>query len=72
MKEELGVKVEIVHRRFVYDSLMFIINSITEDIALILENVLGSTVNFWLNREVKYREHVAGIEQLKKTDTQSI
>ena len=72
MKEELAVKVEIVHRRFVYDSLMFIINSITEDIALILENVLGSTVNFWLNREVKYREHVAGIEQLKKTDTQSI
>ncbi len=46
--------------------------SLTEDIALILENVLGSTVNFWLNREVKYREHVAGIEQLKKTDTQSI
>ena len=72
MKDELGVKVENVHRRFVYDSLMFIINSITEDIALILENVLGSTVNFWLNREVKYREHVAGIEQLKKTDTQSI
>jgi hypothetical protein len=26
---------------------------------------LGSTANFWLNREVKYREHLARIEQIE-------
>ena len=46
--------------------------SLTEDTALRLEQVLGSTVNFWLNREVKYRVHLTGIEPLEKTNTQSI
>lgn len=32
---------------------------ITEDTALRLERVLGSTANFWLNRETKYRERLA-------------
>ena len=45
---------------------------LTEDTALRLEQVLGSTVKFWLNREVKYREHLGDIEQLEKTNTQSI
>jgi len=45
---------------------------LTEDTALRLEHVLGSTVNFWLNREVKYRVHLTGIEPLEKTNTQSI
>lgn len=36
--------------------------ALTEDAALRLERVLGSTANFWLNREVKYREHLARIE----------
>jgi HTH-type transcriptional regulator/antitoxin HigA len=39
--------------------------ALTEDAALRLERVLGSTANFWLNREVKYREHLARIEQLE-------
>ena len=46
--------------------------SLTEDTALRLEQVLGSTVNFWLNREIKYRVHLTGIEPLEKTNTQSI
>ncbi len=36
--------------------------ALSEDAALRLERVLGSTANFWLNREVKYREHLARIE----------
>lgn len=32
---------------------------ITEDTALRLERVLGSTARFWLNLEAQYREHVA-------------
>jgi len=36
--------------------------TLTEDAALRLERVLGSTANFWLNREAKYREHLARIE----------
>lgn len=36
--------------------------SLTEDIALKLELVLGSTASFWLNREAKYQEHLARIE----------
>ena len=39
--------------------------ALTEDAALRLERVLGSTANFWLNREVKYREHLARIEQIE-------
>lgn len=33
--------------------------SLTDDTALRLERVLGSTANFWLNREAKYRERLA-------------
>ena len=40
--------------------------ALTEDAALRLERVLGSTANFWLNREVKYREHLARIEALQR------
>lgn len=36
--------------------------ALTEDAALRLERVLGSTANFWLNREAKYREHLARLE----------
>lgn len=36
--------------------------ALTEDAALRLERVLGSTSHFWLNREAKYREHLARIE----------
>ena len=36
--------------------------TLTEDAALRLERVLGSTANFWLNREAKYRERLARIE----------
>lgn len=39
---------------------------ITEDTAIRLERVLGSTVNFWLNREVLYREALARKEDLKQ------
>lgn len=38
--------------------------SITEDTAIRLERVLGSTVNFWLNREAHYREAIARKEDL--------
>jgi addiction module HigA family antidote len=38
--------------------------SITEDAAIRLERVLGSTVNFWLNREALYREALARKEDL--------
>ncbi len=33
--------------------------SLTEDAAMRLESVLGSNAGFWLNREAKYREHLA-------------
>ena len=33
--------------------------TLNEETALRLEQVLGSTANFWLNREAKYREHLA-------------
>ena len=33
--------------------------SLTDDTALRLERVLGSTANFWLNREARYRERLA-------------
>ena len=36
--------------------------SLTDDTALRLERVLGSTANFWLNREAKYREHSARLK----------
>lgn len=42
--------------------------SITEDTAIRLERVLGSTVSFWLNREVLYREALARKEELNQLD----
>ena len=45
---------------------------ITEDTALRLERVLGSTANFWLNRETKYRERLARLQakNVDKTERQ--
>jgi HTH-type transcriptional regulator/antitoxin HigA len=40
--------------------------SLTQDAAMRLERVLGSTANFWLNREAKYREHLARIESQER------
>ncbi|GAB6039963.1 HigA family addiction module antitoxin [Endothiovibrio diazotrophicus] len=40
--------------------------AITEDAALRLEGVLGSTAGFWLNREAKYREHLARLEAAQR------
>lgn len=37
--------------------------SITEDAALKLERVVGSTAGFWLSREAQYREALARIEE---------
>ena len=39
--------------------------SITEETALKLERVLGSTAGFWLNREAQYRESLARQAELK-------
>ncbi len=36
--------------------------TLTYDTAQKLERVLGSTVSFWMNRESKYRQHVARLE----------
>ena len=36
--------------------------SITQDSALRLERVLGSTANFWLNREAIYRKRLAELD----------
>lgn len=38
---------------------------ISEDTALRLERVLGSTARFWLNLEAQYREHVARQESIR-------
>ncbi len=38
--------------------------SITEETALKLERVLGSTARFWLNLEAQYREHLARSEAI--------
>lgn len=45
---------------------------VTEDTALRLERVLGSTANFWLNRETKYRERLARLQakNVDKTERQ--
>jgi HTH-type transcriptional regulator / antitoxin HigA len=40
--------------------------AITEETALKLESVLGSTASFWLNRESQYRESLARQDELKK------
>jgi len=39
--------------------------SLTYETAQKLERVLGSTVSFWMNRESKYRQHVARLEAEK-------
>ena len=39
---------------------------LTDDTAVKLANVLGSSVGFWLSREAKFREHQARIEEDKK------
>jgi addiction module HigA family antidote len=39
--------------------------SITEDAALKLERVIGSTAHFWLSREARYREVLARAEEQK-------
>ncbi|TVR05410.1 MAG: transcriptional regulator [Phormidium sp. GEM2.Bin31] len=36
---------------------------ITENIAICLENVLGSTAKFWLQREIQYRSQLEKINQ---------
>lgn len=43
--------------------------SITEDTALKLERVLGSTAAFWLNREAQYRELIARKSELEELKT---
>ena len=40
--------------------------AITEETALKLESVLGSTASFWLNREAQYRESLARLDEMKK------
>lgn len=40
--------------------------SLSEDAAIKLERVLGSTVTFWLNREASYREALARSEDLNQ------
>jgi HTH-type transcriptional regulator / antitoxin HigA len=39
--------------------------AITEETALKLESVLGSTASFWLNREAQYRESLARQDEMK-------
>lgn len=41
-------------------------SSLTEDAALRLERVLGSTAAFWLNREAIYRERLARLEAQRR------
>ena len=43
--------------------------SITNDTALRLERVSGSTVNFWLNREANYRERLAELDSQQHYQT---
>jgi HTH-type transcriptional regulator/antitoxin HigA len=45
--------------------------ALTEDAALRLEKVLGSTANFWLNRGAKYQEHLARIELQKLYESEN-
>jgi len=40
--------------------------SLTEETALNLEQVLGSTAGFWLSREAQYRELIARESELEK------
>ena len=43
--------------------------SVKNDTALRLERVLGSTVNFWLNREANYRERLAELDSQQHYQT---
>ena len=43
--------------------------SLTDDAALRLERVLGSTANFWLSREAKYREQRARLEAMSRYES---
>ena len=45
--------------------------AITEDTALRLERVLGSTAEFWLSREAKYREAIARAEERKRLESET-
>lgn len=42
---------------------------LSNDAALRLERVLGSTANFWLSREAKYREQLARLEAKSRYET---
>jgi HTH-type transcriptional regulator / antitoxin HigA len=48
--EKMGESIEFI------DSLLIGQSIITDEIANKLENVLGSTSSFWLNRELQYRD----------------
>ncbi|MEZ5671035.1 MAG: helix-turn-helix domain-containing protein [Thiotrichaceae bacterium] len=56
LAERLGYTTEYLNQLISGEAVL------TEDAALRLERVLGSTARFWLNREAKYREHLARIE----------
>ena len=66
MEERGWTRIELARRlEFSPRHLNQLINgsvSITNDAALRLERVLGSTVNFWLNREANYRERLARLD----------
>ena len=66
MEEKGWTRIELARRLgFSARHLNQLINgsvSITNDTALRLERVLGSTVNFWLNREANYRERLARLD----------
>ena len=66
MEEKGWTRIELARRLgFSARHLNQLINgsvSITNDTALRLERVLGSTANFWLNREANYRERLARLD----------
>ena len=70
IEEKDWTQVELAERLgYTTKHLSLLINgkaALTEDAALKLERVLGSTANFWLNREAKYREHLARIEMQER------
>ena len=45
--------------------------AITEDTALRLERVLGSSAKFWLSREARYREAIARAEEKERLKSDS-
>jgi HTH-type transcriptional regulator/antitoxin HigA len=70
IEEKDWTQVELAERLgYTTKHLSLLINgkaALTEDAALKLERVLGSTANFWLNREAKYREHLARIDMQER------